>query len=86
MPAKGSLWAKGVINFYYLMNIIHFQASRIILPARVSGRLFEKRDSAILSFRAIYGPPNYPRSFGIQRGLKIFYPKNFWASRVKSVG
>jgi hypothetical protein len=50
MPAKRSLWAKGVINFNYLMNIIHFQASRVNFPARASGRPFEKRYSAILSF------------------------------------
>jgi hypothetical protein len=86
MPAKRSLWAKGIINLYYLMNVTHFQASRIILPARASGRPFEKRNSANLSYRAIYGLPNYPRFFGILRGLKIFYPKNFWAGRVKSVG
>jgi hypothetical protein len=57
MPAKRSLWAKGIINLYYLMNVIHFQASRIILPARASGRPFEKRNSANLSSTtALYMP------------------------------
>jgi hypothetical protein len=50
MPAKRSLWAKGTINFNYLINTIHLWASRFIPLARASGKAVEKRDSANLSF------------------------------------
>jgi hypothetical protein len=49
MPAKRSLWAKGVINFNYLIITIHLWASRVISPAQASGTAGEKRDSANLS-------------------------------------
>ena len=38
MPTKRSLWAKVVINFNYLINIIHLQASRVIPPPGPRGR------------------------------------------------
>ncbi len=50
MPAKRSLWAKGIINFNYLIITIHLWASRVISPARASGTAGEKRDSANLSY------------------------------------
>jgi hypothetical protein len=50
MPAKRSLWAKGTINFNYLINTIHLWASRVIPLARASGTVVEKRDSANLSY------------------------------------
>ncbi len=46
MPAKRLHWAKVIINFNYLINIIHLQAFRVIPPARASGTAVEKRDSA----------------------------------------
>jgi hypothetical protein len=49
MPAKRPLWGKWVINLNYLINIIHWQASLVITPARASGTALEKRDSANLS-------------------------------------
>jgi len=49
MPAKQPLWEKWTINLNYLINIIHFQASLVITPARASGTAGEKRDSANLS-------------------------------------
>jgi hypothetical protein len=49
MPAKQPLWEKWTINLDYLINIIHFQASLVITPARASGTAVEKRDSANLS-------------------------------------
>jgi hypothetical protein len=55
MPAKRSLWAKGTINFNYLINTIHLWASRVIPLARASGTVVEKRDSANLSNCAIFG-------------------------------
>jgi hypothetical protein len=77
MPAKRSLWAKGIINLYYYINIIHLWTSRVILPAQASGTAVEKRNSANLSLRAIYGLPNQLKFLDIQRGIKIFYPKIF---------
>jgi hypothetical protein len=46
---KRSLWAKGTVNFNYLINTIHSWASRVIPLARASGTVVEKRDSANLS-------------------------------------
>ena len=77
MPAKRPLWDKCTINLNYLINIIHLQASLVITPARASGTAGEKRDSANLSIRAIYGLPNQLKFLDIQEGIKIFYPKKF---------
>ena len=77
MPAKRPLWDKCTINLNYLINIIHLQASLVITPARASGTAGEKRDSANLSFGAIYGLPNQLKFLDIQEGIKIFYPKKF---------
>jgi hypothetical protein len=49
MPAKRSLWAKGTVNFNYLISTIHLWASRVIPLARASETTAEKRDSANLS-------------------------------------
>jgi hypothetical protein len=77
MPAKRPLWENRTIIINYLINIIHLQASLAITPARASGTAVEKRDSANLSYRAIYGLPNQLKFFDIQEGIKIFYPKKF---------
>jgi hypothetical protein len=58
MPTKRSLWAKVVINFNYLINTIHLQASRVIPPARTSGTAVEKRDSANPSLRNRFPLPD----------------------------
>ncbi len=47
---NGHCGENGTINLNYLINIIHFQASLVITPARASGTAVEKRDSANLSF------------------------------------
>ena len=75
MPVKRSIWPKETINRNYLINIIHQQEARAITPARAGVTAAEKRDSANLSTRAIYGLPNQLKFLDIQRGIKIFYPK-----------
>ena len=56
----------------------------IIVALTVESFVFGVDDTDVI--RAIYGLPNQPKFLGIQRGIKIFYPKNFWPGRVKSVG